>query len=344
MDKNKIYDLVGNLHIMKPNCIDEDNIKHKAKLQGLLNSSDYAAEEKYDGCNYFMAACLFFSKEHVEKTNNFPHLRDFFVKLGMPNLLFDGEIWYPGKTSQYCTHVTGCDPSTAVAFQQEHGYIHYVLLDMLRTPKGTWLMKEPYRNRRKLLEYFYDNFIKNTPMEQYIHLTKIDYDNKTYFKDQILASGGEGIVLKKLDSLYVMGKKPMWIWMKIKQKDEADLIITGFDAPSKDYSGSDFDNWPYWKEENGVSIPVSKYYYYNWIGAIQLSAYVNGKLTQICTSSGIDEKMRKDMSEHPDKYLNRVAQMEFMEKTEKGIPRHPRFLNLHPDKAPNECTWIFNEE
>ncbi|MEG1636103.1 MAG: RNA ligase family protein [Cellulosilyticaceae bacterium] len=227
---------------MKPNKIKEDDTKAAIRLEALLDSPEYAAEEKIDGCHYIMASCLFFSKEHIEKTDNFPHLRDFFLSLQMPNLILDGEINYPNKTSQYCTRVTGSDPSTAKAFQDENGYIHYTLFDILRTPKGTWLMKEPYKNRRKLLEYMYDNYIKNTPMGQFIHITDINYDSKRYFKDEILARGGEGVVLKKLNSLYVMGKKPMWSWMKIKQSDETDFFIIGFEPANKETSTTDFES------------------------------------------------------------------------------------------------------
>lgn len=342
--KDPIYQLISKVQVMKPNKVKDDDIKALAKLESLLDSPEYAAEEKIDGCHYMMAACLYFSKEHIEKTDNFPHLRDFFMKLGMPNLMLDGEINYPGKTSQYCTRVTGADPSTAVSFQDANGYIHYTIFDMLRTPKGTWLIKEPYKNRRKLLEYFYDNFIKNTPMAEYIHLTNIAYDNKRYFKDEILARGGEGVVLKKLNSLYVMGKKPMWQWMKIKQSDEADFVIMGFDPASKEYSGTDYDGWPYWRNENGVDIPVSKYYYYGWIGSVKLGAYVNGQLTQVCTASGMNEEIRKDMSENPNNYINKVVKTGYMELTEAGIPRHPKILEIHPDKSPDECEWSFSSE
>lgn len=344
MDKNSIYDLVSKIQVMKPNKVKDNDTKAMIKLEALLESPDYAAEEKIDGCHYIMAAYLFFSKEHVEKTDNYPHLRDFFYNLKMPNLILDGEINYPGKTSQYCTRVTGADPNTAIIFQNANGPIHYTIFDMLRTPKGTWLIKEPYKNRRKLLEYFYNNFVKGTKHEQYIHLTDIAYSDKTRFKDEILDRGGEGVVLKKLNSLYVMGKKPMWQWMKIKQKDEADFVIMGFESASKETTTTDYENWPYWKEENGISIPVSKYYYYGWIGSVKLGAYVNGTLTQICTASGIDEALRKDMSENPDKYINKVVKTGYMELTEAGIPRHPKILEIHPDKSPDECIWSFDRE
>lgn len=168
-------------------------------------------------------------------------------------------------------------------------------------------------------------------------------ENKRQFKDKILADGREGTVLKKLDSLYLMGKKPMWLWMKIKQKDEADLVITGFDPPTKEYSGTDYESWPFWKDDNGVMVPVSKFYYNGWIGAIQLSAYVNGVLTKICTCSGFDEATRKDMTDNPNNYLNKVVKVTFMERTEAGYPRHPNFEEMHPDKMPDECIWDFDE-
>lgn len=343
MDKNAVYELASKIKVMKPNKAADDNLKALAKLDGLLESDEYAAEEKIDGCHYFTVGGLIFSKDHTEKTDNFPHIRDFLAKLNMPNIILDGEINYPGKTSQYCTRVTGAAPQAAVEFQEVNGYIHYTIFDILRTPKGTWLMKEPYKNRRKLLEHFYDKFVKGTPMEQYIHLTDINYDNKRKFKDDIIAQGKEGIVLKKLNGLYVMGKKPMWNWMKIKQKDETDFVIMGFKEATKEYTGKDYANWPYWKEENGESIAVSKPYYYGWIGSVVLGAYVDGELTQVCTASGIDDTMRQDMTENPDNYLNRVVKTGFMEKTEAGIPRHPKIIEMHPDKEPEECTWEFNK-
>lgn len=337
-----VEQLVAKLAVMKPNKAKQDNLKAIAKLEALLDSDDYVAEEKIDGCHYLMVACRFFSTDHVEKTDNYPHLRDFFIKLNMPNLILDGEIFYPGRTSQYATHVTGADPATAVAFQQKNGLIHYYFWDMLRTPKGTWIINKPYIERRAILEYFYNSFIKNTPMAEYIHLSSMTKENKREFKDNILARGGEGVVLKKVNSLYVMGKKPAWMWMKIKAKDEADLFITGYEPPKVEYTGTDFDNWPYWKEINGILTPVSKNYYFDWIGSLELSAYVNGKVTKICTCSGMDEAVRKEISENRQAFLNRVVKISFMETTDAGYPRHPRFEGFHESKTASECIWEFD--
>lgn len=332
-------EFVKRVGVMKPNYAKKEDLKSMTKLDKLLDDPAYAIEQKIDGCHYKVIGSRIFSTDNVEKTDNFPHLRDFFKKLGMHNIILDGEINYPGKTSQYCTHVTGPLPSGAKAFQDANGYIHYSIFDMLRTPKANWTIRNTYEERRKLLTYFYDTFIKGTPMAQYIHLTPMRIDDKRSYLSQLLEDGFEGGVLKRLDSQYYMGKKPMWQWMKFKQHDDADLIITGFEPAKVEYSGPNMDTWPYWKEINGISRPVTKPHYYGWIGSIILSAYVDGMLRQICTVSGMKEDVRKDMTENPQKYIDKVARIAFMERTAAGYPRHPVYKDMHETKQPSECTW-----
>ena len=88
-------------------------------------------------------------------------------------------------------------------------------------------------------------------------------------------------------------------------------------------------------------IPVTKFYAKGWIGSVVLGAYVDGKLTRICTASGVNESLRKDMTDNPDKYIGKVARVEFMERTADGYPRHPNLKNMHEGKRPDECIWEF---
>lgn len=341
---NEFLNFVGKIGVMKPATIDDENDKQVDRLHKLLLSDDYDAEEKIDGCHYLTFGCRLFSTEGCEKTDNYPHLRDFFIHLQMPNLILDGEINFPGKTSQYVTRVTGAGTDVACAFQEDNGYVHYTMWDILRTPKGTWLLDKTYRERRGILEQFYARFIKGSSLEQYIHLTERRTSNKKQFFEDIIASGREGVVLKKIDSYYIMGKKPMWQWMKLKQKDEADFFISGYEPPKVEYGGNNMADWPYWKEINGILTPVTKFYYMDWVGALQLSAYVDGEPTVVCTCSGLTEELRSTISQNKSTFLNKVAKVTFMEKTEAGYPRHPRFTQFHESKLPNQCTWELVKE
>jgi len=341
IDPSQLRELVSNIGVMKPNKASKDNQKELKRLDALLDDPNYVLEEKIDGCHYLMFGSYFFSTDNVEKTNNFPHLRDFFRNLGMVNLILDGEIHVPGKTSQYATHITGPSPENAIKFQEQNGWVHYTIFDILRTPKANWTIRNTYAERRKLLEYFYNTFIADTPLAEYIHLVPMRQDGKRQYLESLLEAGLEGGVLKKMSSHYHMGKKPKWEWMKFKQEDDTDLVIMGFEPPKTLYTGNDVANWKYWKEINGINQPVTEYFYKGWIGAVSLGAYVNGKLTSICSASGMSKAVRQHMSENPDAYLGKVARVTFMEKTTDGYPRHPVFKNLHETKTAEECIWEF---
>lgn len=342
MEVNSFEDFVSHIKVMKPAHIDEDNPKHLQRMEQILRDPRYVAEEKIDGCHYLCYGGRFLSTDNVEKTANYPHLVEFFRSLGMANLILDGEINYPGKTSQFCTRVTGSAADVARAFQNDYGMIHYTMWDILRTPKGTWLLSQPYIKRREILVGFYNQFIKGTEMEQYIHITRATQNNKKEFYQSILRAGLEGCVLKQVDSLYVMGKKPMWQWMKLKQKDTADLVLIGLKDGTVEYKGQNIESWPYWREVGGILRPVTKDYYMGWPGALRLGAYVNGKMQEICTCSGLDEELKAKLATNLDAYLGKVVKISFMEKTEQGNPRHPRFEMFHESKTASECTWQFD--
>ena len=342
--QDKLLDFVTSIGVMKPGSIDKDNLNQVIKLDKLLDDPLYAGEEKIDGCRYKLFGTRFFSKDNVEKTDNFPHLKTFFTQLGMPNLILDGEIFYPGKTSQYCTRVTGAGADKATKFQDANGPIHYKIYDIIRTPKATWLNNNTYTDRRRILVYFYDTYIKGTVMEEFIQLSTQAPGSKRQFLEDILSDGGEGIVLKHVNSLYVLGKSPMWQWMKWKKNDEADLIILGFEEPTIEYKGKNIEQWPYWKTINGIDLPVTKNYYQGWCNKLIMGAYVDGKIEKICTAAGLNEEIKEEIKTNPEKYLNRVARITFMERTEAGYPRHPDFHSLHEDKLERECTWTFEQE
>jgi ATP-dependent DNA ligase len=185
-------DFAASIGVMKPNSVKKDDEKAKAKLDKLLDDPAYVIEEKIDGIHYKMVGTRFFSKDNNEKTDNFPHLKAFFEKLKMSNLILDGEINYPGKTSQYCLHVTGAYADSAIHFQEQNDYIHFTIFDLLRTPKGNWLLRNTFEERRRTLEYFYNTFVVGTEMEKYIHLTPLARNNKREFLQRILDAGLEG--------------------------------------------------------------------------------------------------------------------------------------------------------
>jgi hypothetical protein len=100
--------------------------------------------------------------------------------------------------------------------------------------------------------------------------------------------------------------------------------------------------------------PVTKFYFHDWIGAVTFGQLDPSNTVTMCERngencqeypqlkelgyfSGINEELRKDMSENPLKYIGECVEIGAMEQTKDGFYRHPQFSRLRPDKNSNEC-------
>jgi len=322
---------------MKPYSPKDTRRGNEKLNDALKDDSPYIAERKLDGCRYLTIDGRIVSPrissttgENVDKTENLPHLRHL-LRGPLANTVLDGEICTGliGSKAQDVVSVMGCLPAEAVKRQEESGRLHYVVFDIVRSPVGVWLYNKPWKFRRQMLESLADE-IEN----DYVHLLSTVYDNKErFFKDE-LAKGEEGIILKHSNGKYVPGKRPAWNWIKLKSQVEDDVIILGFEPPSREYTGSDPETWPYW--ENGE--PISKNYARDYIGSIRFGKYTqDGSLVELGTCSGMADEQRRMLSEDPDEYIGRVIKIQAMEITRDNAYRHPRFIMIHPDKNPEEC-------
>ncbi|MGL6173276.1 MAG: hypothetical protein ACRC1P_01520, partial [Cellulosilyticaceae bacterium] len=114
---------------------------------------------------------------------------------------------------------------------------------------------------------------------------------------------------------------------------EDDVIIIGYGAPYKEYTGDD-PCWPY--EIDGVK--VTKHYYQGLIGTIRIGKYNKaGELVELGKLSGMDEHTRRVLTENGDKYIGEVIKIEAMERTADGFYRHGFFKDFHFDKNSYEC-------
>lgn len=250
--------------------------------------------------------------------------------------------------------------------------VDYVVYDILRDIDGNWLLDRPWIDRRGILEETMETIFADIQnAEDNITLSQYVLTNKKEFNAAIMRRGGEGTMLKHIHGTYHPDKKPRWNWIKVKQEITSDVIITGFKPAKRDYVPERpelLDTWNFW-EKDGVKFlysdtpeyvstplnelsavlqsngydPVTKFYYYGWIGAVEFSQYDHkGELKQVGYCSGLNEEMRKDMTENPDKFLNECMEISAMERTKDGYFRHPQFLCMRPDKPAKDC--IINED
>ena len=296
--------------------------------------------EKHEHYSYlFSRSASTVTKLQSEKSANVPHIMKALSVLPKDTILI-GEIYYPGGSSKTVTTIMGCLPKKAIERQNgKSGLIHYYIHDIIMF-NGLDFVKNKVSNydRYRILQKIFEKY---NLANDYIELAKAWTDNLYSRVGTALAAGEEGMVIKVKDGIYEPDKRPLTM-LKAKKVDFIDAVIIGFEEPTKEYYGKEIQNWNYWMQnENGQPIAVTKPYYMGWHNSrIKIGAYDNkGTLVEIGTiHSGISDEMKEDMTNNPNKYLNKVCSIQCMEldKKEHTI-RHGFFKYMRDDKDIIDC-------
>lgn len=229
-------------------------IGKESVLSEMCQNGQYFLQEKIDGYWYEFEKTknhsYLFSRneskvtgELSEKGANVPHIMEALSWLPADTILI-GEIYYPGGTSKTVTTVMGCLPELAIK-RQENNPIHYYIHDIIMYD-GVNLIGTGAEDRYKILEAIWHKHA----LDKYNFLrlaVKVDEDLEGEIS-RILKSGGEGVVLKKRDYPYTPGKRPAWSTIKIKQMDSIDLVCIGLCDATREYTGSELQDWEYWEK------------------------------------------------------------------------------------------------
>lgn len=393
-DENKIAELYpGTEALMVPaGLIWKLPAGKEYMMSEVCESGDYFAEEKLDGAWYQFVTgsghgSTFDTQQSylfgrtvskvtglmTEKGGNVPHIMNALCGLP-PQTALIGEIYYPGGTAKNTVTIMGCLPEEAIKRQQAEngpGYIHYYIHDII-SYNGVNLMNTGAWDRWRILsaiwiKHHLDSF-------DFLRLARpVEHDIEDEVS-RILASGGEGMVLKKRTAVYVPGKRPAWDSIKFKQMDDTDLVCTRVIPATREYTGKDIETWPYWEKrgeaevivcdnnftthtetrDNMITItygenhygeddwePVTKPYALGWMTSIGIGAYNdNGELVELGTvSSGLTDEDRANMAKEPDRYTGMVVSLHCMaiDRKERTL-RHPVFKSWREDKNPKDCT------
>ena len=296
--------------------------------------------EKHEHYSYlFSRSASTVTKLQSEKSANVPHIMKALSVLPKDTILI-GEIYYPGGSSKTVTTIMGCLPKKAIERQNgKSGLIHYYIHDIIMF-NGLDFVKNKVSNydRYRILKKIFEKY---NLANDYIELAEAWTDNLYSRVGTALAAGEEGMVIKVKDGIYEPDKRPLTM-LKAKKVDFIDAVIIGFEEPTKEYYGKEIQNWNYWiQNENGQPIAVTKPYYMGWHNSrIKIGAYDNkGTLVEIGTiHSGISDEMKEDMTNNPNKYLNKVCSIQCMEldKKEHTI-RHGFFKYMRDDKDIIDC-------
>lgn len=328
---------------MMPEFLEPAKCRGKLRKEMLEDDNEYGAEFKYHGCRYLMYICKdgnrFFSRHisvkggYVEKTNRLPHLANHFIPL--EGTVLDGEIILKlYGTVRDVTSILGSSPDLAIEKQKERGWLKFMAFDILYY-KGH-IINKPLYYRKQLLKKVIE-FVESTN-QIYIKNTKMIFRDKKAYYNAIVEKGGEGIVLKHLQSMY--GERSKWI--KLKKEKTWDVVITGFEDPSE------------MSIKKGDSLPtITHYKSLGWIGSIKFGQYIlrnnesdtmyEPEMTEFGSVSGMDEATRAKISKNPKKYIGKVIEIKAQSRLPSGKFEHPRFIRFRPDKRVEDCIYSEDE-
>lgn len=300
-------------------------------------------------------------KEFVNKIDWVPHLHPFFNELPNGTVLL-GELYLPrDEQAKTTTSIVNCLlPKSLKRQEKEEDKLHYYIFDVLAW-KGKSLLNEKAVSR-------FDRLIdgQNTYGENYHHWARYFYGEELWQQlQEILAEGGEGMVILNEDSLYQPGKRSNSVSLKIKKEvqETIDCVIMGANPPTKLSNTTEIETWPYWFNEQTNTkilegdfmkqvhhtiyqsyvegapvVPVTKNWFFGWAGSLKLGLYDGDNLVHVGDLSGITEEIRQNWKD----YVGTVVEISCMEISEdkegnKGF-RHPRAINFMRDKNPKDCT------
>ena len=232
--------------------------------------------------------------------------------------------------------------------------------------------KNPFSDLKLLKEY--KRILKeiNPEWKDHIHLSElVPHESKREIYEITVRDGGEGLLLKHIDSTYHLGKidkngkgVPSKVkasrrnglthspWVKWKKYETYDCVIMGFEEASMEYKGNEIEDWVYWMNEDGDKLilsgvdkaveyshemgmpvkPITKFYYYGWPGSIVFGQYdKEGNLVKVGNTSGITDELRKEFFEKPEEYIGRVVEVGTMERLKTGALREPRLIQIRPE-------------
>lgn len=282
----------------------------------------------------------------VEKTANFPWLQELYILLttsgvysSLQGITLDGGLLMPVNiqlpdgsctisTRQASVSVANSSPEVAIDIQERYGPVQFCIYDIIER-------FTTYQARRAKVNIIHD-VLRTHSSELYGRKQEQLYEiwrrprsiegnaaaaEKQLFYQQIIDTGGEGVIFKDKDSLYYPGVRSSE-QHKLKPLHEIDCFVVD------------------WKPGNVGSE------HENLVGALIFGIWPAGRWDgtdpiAIATVSGFSDAFRRDITSEKGalkaEWYGRVATLRYEAKTKNGKLSHAILHEWRNDKTALEC-------
>ena len=333
IDNYDFWDMPSMKYWSHPKSYDAKKKKEESKYMCI--SGDYIGARKYDGAWNMLIKDMegnFHLRSRTESVNGgytdkaewIPWITEELSWIPNGTVLV-GEICFPNNEgSRKITSVLNCLKDKCIDRQKKNGILNFYVFDILAY-KGKSLINTSFETRiRTYLECELADISNNN---KYVFMANYKEGPELWdLYGQVIAEGGEGIVITRKDCKYLPGKRTARMTLKMKKEinDTIDAFIDGDYKPAtRDYKGkTPLDQYSYWENIRTGEIsgkckfleytngepwePVSRLYALGYAGSISFSVMKDGNPVRIGYISGITDEMRKGVVENPKKYINKV--------------------------------------
>ena len=335
--------------------------RKKQEVKDAIFSGNYIGARKMDGAFYkfikdedgnmeLIGRSKSVNGDYLNKIGHVPQLHDFFNSLPNGTCLL-GEIYFPNNEgSNHVTTIMGCLENKAITRQNNGEKLHYYIFDILAW-NGRSIYKENIEERVCAISAMESHY-----KHDYVEFAQY-YEGQELWNQlqEILANGGEGIVITKKGTCYQPGKRPARQTIKVKKElqETIDVVILGANAPTRLYSGKEILTWKLWENtrtgekiqgelykdySEGAPIePVTKTYWNGWAGSLIIGIRKDDKLVPIGSLSGMTEEVLSNWQNYKGKVAE-VTAMQIMDTDNKGL-RHPKFVQWRPDLTARDTDY-----
>lgn len=286
------------------------------------SSNDWLHEVKFDGYRllcYVNSKIKLLTRGQQDWTRKFPHIVSAIEKMQLPSALLDGEIVVLDQEQ----HSDFQRLQNALSQHDTSMAIYYVF-DLIYYD-GNNMTKVPLIERKKQLQQLLE-----TADKAYVRYSDHIIGNGPAVFSKVCRLGLEGIVSKKITSLYTARRTKDWLKAKCIQSQE--FVVGGFTVPKgqRHYFGSLL---------LGVYTPTGEFHYCGHVGTgfTDQSLAEMHALLQRYRTHHMPFSRQPPLQNQPSWVEPRlVIEVEYLGLTHDGILRHPSFKGLRYDKPARE--------
>lgn len=367
IDKVDFWNLKPMRYWSHPKSYDEK--KKKLEAKSYATNGQYIGSRKMDGFWQMIIKDThghFYCRGRSENTDGgytnkidwIPQIKEELSHIPCGTVLL-GEIYFPNNEgSKKVTSTFNCLKEKCLEKQKKEP-LHFYIFDVIAY------------NNKSLIDIAFNERINHYLYYELLDVLRGDYLEIADYKEgmelwqlykEVLAAGGEGIVITQKTCKYLCGKRQARTTLKLKKEleDTIDAFIDGeYRLADKEYVGDKPETWEYWYNLKthekttvnkyyeytsgaGTWIPVKKNFYMGWASSISFSVMKDGKPYRIGFISGIPDSMKEEIVKENNNLIGKVYELSAMQidfTDGHYTLRHGKILNERPDKKPDDCDF-----